>query len=263
MGCWVLLFSALTSTHAVSYGQTPAPTESRKNKETHAAKSQDPVAKDQRGTDQSPLIIKVLPTPQSEEKATQERSEREDRATNERLLIGANIFLAIFTALLAGFTAKLWWDSRKTAERQLRAYISIEGANEPIIDGQPGELDIHIVMKNVGQSPAFKLNHWVSAGVYHDPLHHGDIFHGQEPDNRQNVYVPPSMLMDLITKIRTPWTRAMLDTDIGDNRCLYVWGEVHYVDVFDNPRFVKFRFMRKPGQGRPGLEYCHEGNDAN
>jgi hypothetical protein len=134
LDCWlpgiraVLLVCACCLFSVASYGQAPAPTESRKKVKPQAAQSQEAASKDQRGTEKSPLILKVIPTTKSEDEAALERQDREDRTTNERLLIFANILLAVFTGLLAIYTAKLWREAKRTAERQLRAYVFVDSA---------------------------------------------------------------------------------------------------------------------------------------
>jgi hypothetical protein len=68
--------------------------------ETQPQPPQQATPSDQRGTEQSPLSVKVIPTPQSEEDAAHERQEREEKAELDRKLVKFNGDLAYYTELL-------------------------------------------------------------------------------------------------------------------------------------------------------------------
>jgi len=70
------------------------------------------------------------------------------------------------------------------------------------------------------------VNHWVIVEVATDPL--TSPLHTHETGRDRNVYIPPGTTLTAITTIETPWTCELLETDSGDNVCLYVWGEIHY-----------------------------------
>ena len=72
--------------------------------------------------------------------------------------------IAVFTVILAVATWRLWIATRnlvrgteRTAQSQLRAYVSVEsgGVQHGIVDGQPG-FQVHVVLKNYGVTPAYK-----------------------------------------------------------------------------------------------------------
>ena len=58
-------------------------------------------ASDQHGTEQSPLSVKVIPAPKSEEEAARERQEREEKAELDQKLVKFNGDLAHYTLVLA------------------------------------------------------------------------------------------------------------------------------------------------------------------
>ena len=120
-------------------------------------------------------------------------------------------------------------------------------------------MEIHLRLKNVGATPAFKLNYSIGAGVYPFPLTE-DL--PQLDFSTTNLYLPPSADINLICRWNTVWERQMLDVDPDSRVRLYVWGEVRYIDTFQKTRFLKFRLMRQR-RGGAGLDYCAEGNDAN
>ncbi len=79
--------------------------------------SQQAPATTQRGTEQAPIVVKVLPTPKTETEAAQEAQERVQRATNEQQLIQFNRWLIIIgAAQLVVFTGQLlvfWYQALK------------------------------------------------------------------------------------------------------------------------------------------------------
>lgn len=82
---------------------------------------------EQRGSDKSPLTVKVLPAPDAEAKATKEEGHRQEKASDDKWIMGSTVWLAFVTTILAGVTAGLWIatyrlasDARDAAKRQAR-----------------------------------------------------------------------------------------------------------------------------------------------
>jgi hypothetical protein len=75
--------------------------EPRGPQEPQSNASQQPTTSDQRGTDQVPLTVKVLPTPKSQADIEDEKHRADEHAANERGLATATWVLAGFTLLLA------------------------------------------------------------------------------------------------------------------------------------------------------------------
>jgi hypothetical protein len=68
------------------------------------AESTQPTAPDQRGTDQLPLSVKIVPSPDSKEKGEQELREREDKAETDKKLAFETQRIADYTFYLGIFT---------------------------------------------------------------------------------------------------------------------------------------------------------------
>jgi cobalamin biosynthesis Mg chelatase CobN len=86
---------------SLALSQRPSPTE-RKAGQPEQQQSQAPkqaAATDQRGTEQSPLVVKVQPPHETETEAAAKREEREQRSANEQETIKFNRFLVIIGAL--------------------------------------------------------------------------------------------------------------------------------------------------------------------
>jgi hypothetical protein len=94
----VLSLALLIATFAISWAQsqpTPQP-----NKEPQAA--QQPTRADQRGTQQSPAFIKIIPTPKTEAETAQEAADREEKTSTDLWIIRWTGAVALFTLVLAG-----------------------------------------------------------------------------------------------------------------------------------------------------------------
>src|ERR1035437_6208915 len=68
--------------------------------------AQQPAASDQRGTEQSPTIVKIIPTPKTAEKAEADRQEREDKSKSDWSLVkltGALAFIGFLQLLVFGW----------------------------------------------------------------------------------------------------------------------------------------------------------------
>ena len=73
-----------------------------------AGECQDIAKAEERGTEASPLTIKILPAQDAAEKAAKEEEHRKEKAHEDSLLASATVWLALVTTALAVFTAFLW-----------------------------------------------------------------------------------------------------------------------------------------------------------
>ncbi len=129
-----------------------------------------PVAQDQRGTDQQPLSVKIVPA----EKTDAERDDEQKHRDNEAKLSASAEQLARFAyglflvgiAQLLLFAVQLWFigasfrDARKAAEAAKLTADAIRSAarhaNSPEKDGNPldGSVGLFYGLKNYGKTPA-------------------------------------------------------------------------------------------------------------
>jgi hypothetical protein len=85
---------------ALTYAQ-PQHRTPRNKRPDQATQPQQTAAPDQRGTDQSPFIVKIPSTPESEAKAAEEADERREKAKLDIALVKFNGDLAFYTLILA------------------------------------------------------------------------------------------------------------------------------------------------------------------
>jgi hypothetical protein len=112
-------------------------------------------------TPASPLISDHAPTVQSQSESLGQRSLSPTKGTgNDEAFEIPYIGIKTGEALLALFTLLLWWstrdlvlESRKTAERQLRAYISVE-IGQFTLQNKVLRFEFRPVIVNNGETPA-------------------------------------------------------------------------------------------------------------
>jgi hypothetical protein len=179
---WLLLAFALFSGSAYSRGDLHPDTKNPNKGRPYI---------EQRGSDQSPVVVKIVTSPEAEANAAEEKQHRAESAIEEKRLTNATVALAVVTTLLALFTAGLWWvtyklasEARETSTRQAQemgkslkladeavrttrdAYIASErpwvsvGAvvNTPLVRKDGGvDFGVLFTVKNHGRSPAINV----------------------------------------------------------------------------------------------------------
>jgi hypothetical protein len=151
---------------------------------------------------------------------------------------------------------------RDTAEKQLRAYISIEKSqiiSVPILLSNRN-FKIAVFAKNYGQTPAYDLTFSANVTV----------------TNPINMVLPAAIDMPMPSIVGpTAYTTRVLNTaaltraEIDDCRsmkkCLCVYGEISYRDAFNETRHTSYRFVLGGSAGFDSegvMAYAAEGNDA-
>lgn len=227
--CWMLLGSPL-----LAYAKTPAPILPTDQPTQQASPQQN---LDKRGTEQAPLIIKVLPDPKAEN-----ISDDRNREPQVSWWPSTEFWLVIFTAVLCGVTGALWWatrnlvkETKRTAKKELRAYVGVERIR--VYEGHsnsniPGKWAIKI--RNFGKTMAKDTEVWI-VGALGDGK--GDFNLGER---RSKTVVMPNEAMGFEEDIK------MTDESIGSFKSntawMYVWGKITYRDVFDKDRWTIFCF---------------------
>jgi hypothetical protein len=149
--------------------------------------------------------------------------------------------------------------------RQLRAYVFNTQSGIHYLD-QPLS-QVHVVIKNSGQTPAYKLSDWMAIKLTKFP-----------PTEPLTLLLPPADesvvksesdfgpgdAFNKVQEIRlSDETKAALR---AGTMAIYVYGEIRYRDAFKRRRYTKYRLMYGGDAGaRPegALVACKEGNKAN
>lgn len=180
--------------------------------------------------------------------------------------------LKITDVLLVLATFALYWATRnlvlgaeKTAERQLRAYVFMEGSSTKLVQiNVNGVLQTFIegfvTLKNFGLSPASNYRNWIMIDVLPATT---------TPFDRTSTglgrgIIGPSGGMN-IPVFYGPVSAADIVAIRAATRRIYVWGEVLYTDAFGEDRYFRFYLrnaMEIPGKGWP-LENADRPHEAN
>src|SRR5713226_1393554 len=95
----------LASGFALSQGNTPRDGKGKQGKQ----QTEQAPAADQRGTEQSPVIVRVVPTPKSESETAKDARDRQEKAEAERTKAELDRKLVDFNSDLAYYTKILAW----------------------------------------------------------------------------------------------------------------------------------------------------------
>jgi hypothetical protein len=156
----------------------------------------------------------------------------------------------------------------ETAERQLRAYVGIiKGAPtlvwaETESGGKEIRLQVKIVVKNSGRTPAYKMR---GGGSIKFAKSFDEHWLGAVNFFAQNTYILPDAELKYIVQESIEKLNSGVVGDIPHSHEFFFFGRIEYVDAFGKDRWTNFRFAIggdiKSGTG--DLRPCKEGNDAN
>jgi hypothetical protein len=174
--------------------------------------------------------------------------------------IFAFVFLtAIATAMAAWYTRRQWESAVDNGHRQLRAYVFPEQANL-VWQGTAKPTAAEIVIKNSGQTPAYRLSTATAISVSDHPLQ-SDLHLPAMPDN--HTVIPPAGSTALSVAIAQPFTGDQLKAIQKGTQAIYVFGDVAYVDGFGECRMTRYRFYYTgagaENAGKVNLTYLDEG----
>jgi hypothetical protein len=199
---------------------------------------------------------------------------------NDKAIVAiSTAIIAAFTVILALATGFLFWSSEKVAdaakqsadaaksaielsnkiaERQLRAYISIDTA-QVTINGQI--LRAVIGIKNSGQTPAYDLTaksrlHTQEPGTF-IPVPLEDV-------ETSKTIVGPNVTIHPTATLTIPGDNTVVLPALRDDAAvIYVIGRIEYRDVFDKLHHLDFRLRSNRFEGSYWmLEPAPDGNYA-
>jgi hypothetical protein len=170
------------------------------------------------------------------------------------------LITAVATATAAWYTRREWESSVDNGHRQLRAYVFPDQANL-VWGGTAKPTVAEIVIKNSGQTPAYRLTTAVVISVSDYPLQ-GDLRVPLIPDN--HTVVPPAGSHMLSVTMGQPLTGDQIKAIQKGTQAIYVFGESSYADAFGECRTTRYRLFYTGAGGdignRAGLSYLDEGN---
>jgi hypothetical protein len=118
------LFLVILLLFTWSQNPTPTPRKIGQPQQQHSASTQEPAPAGQRGTEQSPLIVKTLPTVKTQAETDQDTEDRRQKTANDRRLViftGVLAVAAILQLFVYGYQAKKLRETVESAGEQAEA----------------------------------------------------------------------------------------------------------------------------------------------
>jgi hypothetical protein len=176
-------------------------------------------------------------------------------------LIRGSLHEAQRTSTVAKETAEAAKSQAESAKLQLRAYVSVTGVKVlfPTGEWQP---NIRLTFKNCGRTPARELENRFGCayGIVSNPsfkdfqqsVSYYDL--GPEQDKTTTALIPQAI-----------WNAFKGALAAGAVK-FFVFGEIHYRDVFGDMHYTGYRLELSPdaeGIKEDSFVFCPEGNESN
>ena len=176
--------------------------------------------------------------------------------------------LTVYTYRLWGATDRLVTDAKDTSQRQLRAYVSVK--NGKISEFSTTE---HIMAKltiiNCGNTPAYSLQKVSGITLTEFPLQHdiasqitSKFADGDFPKSKETL--GPGAELQVIGQFSALLEDTHISAIKSGTSAIYFFGEIRYLDAFERPQYMKFRYFVGGGAVIVGGQFAAypEGNEA-
>jgi hypothetical protein len=222
--------------------------------QTNANTEQQHSADDKRGTEQSPLFVKIQPAEKGSEEATQAEQEKQNQASDRRRSDFIAGFIALAAVIQAGALIATIRVMTRTARRQLRAYVNITGAEfRTVPGGYPP--NVILSMKNFGATPARSITfrRFILLALP-----------GTETFDRLSEPITMRDLAPTQDGVQLIVLSEINHAVLGSSEyILFIYGIIDYKDVFGGSRYTEFRFrllIDEDGIERARFVACPERN---
>lgn len=218
--------------------------------QTEATQPRQEVTSEHRGTEESPVVVRVLPTPIHAGEAARDQQDRQDETDHRWWTVALTSTLALIGLLQLYVYALQAHRLRQTIEatdanatRQLRAYLTHTTGISVSQDRNTGwHFEIRPEIKNCGQTPAYKVAFACRANRFPVPLP-PDVDLTLAVTNDSNATVGPGQTHSLSARLDTMLSdEELVEIHAGGpgSRRLYVYGTMRYEDAFGNARYTNF-----------------------
>jgi hypothetical protein len=246
IGLTTIVLLLVIAVSAQSQGPTPSTRKEIKPPQKQSASEQQKPETDKRGTEQTPFVVKTIPTPKSQAETDQERKEHQDKASQGWWVIWLTAFVAIATFLQALFlyfslretkkAANAAKDAAEVAETALhvaeRAYLRIDGFE--IVQFATGHhINICYEIHNVGHTPAqiiesLTIVDIVDKDSFKTPIY--DIDKGIRGPKQS--FIQPNEKASMIGISKEPVTPEGFISVQSNDKLIFAWGKITFQDVF-------------------------------
>ncbi len=237
------LLSACFLFPVYSYGQTPSSTVTSNKPRPNATQNDRKSEDDKRGTDGSPVVVKILPPSDLQITTKKSADEHHDYSSAEWWLVYVTGGLAAFTLGLMIFTLKLWGATKKlvtetqTAESPYLIPVFEDLENTPTDRPSP---KVRYAFMNGGKTPASITRFQDILRFIGDLPENPDVSFGDQWDNRKEEYFP----VGPGTRCAETFTCHLHQADAANlkdtQRSFYLIGRVEYIDLPGRRRDQRF-----------------------
>ncbi len=251
---FVTLFLSLR-TDSRSDPPTPSPTVVTQPIQPQTKDPAKEATRDERGTNNLPLVVKIIEPEKTQEELAQEAKDRHDHATNEGRLTDLTNEIAWFTGLLVVATVGLvlatagliWTAFRQEGhfKRTERAFVFLSRWDkQPVVghDNQIRAWRVYPVFNNSGTTPARKAQLTICFENMKTEMPDNFSFETNDTKRMIPVIIGPN------GNVRTSGVEYdLIDIEhfLKGTEFAYIWGWVDYNDVFS-------------GTERHRLEFCYQ-----
>jgi hypothetical protein len=159
--------------------------------------------------------------------------------------LGSGTVEAFFTGLIALYAIRQYVESRRSSERQLRAYItvgSIRFQRPGLPNGDDLPWRIEFSVRNSGQTPAYRVGVIVQSDVGVTRKPDDAIFElGDGKVSYPESLLPPGTVHEVRLADGLEFGKSEFLDYQSKNLAAYIWGRVDYVDCFGNPHWTQFQ----------------------
>jgi hypothetical protein len=243
--------------------------------QTQTEHGQQPSAADQRGTEQSPVIVKIIGAePKAQNAASGNPNNGKEKPPTDWWGIGVaggtlvvlvlQLIAFVVQASRLGQTISVMKD---TAERQLRAYVFPIKVGVKLYIGNVPEY--RVIIKNSGQTPAYKLRH-IDRFLSGEFPRKEPLPDAVSPDFSITNLGPGQKLEKSGIAQRCDGTPVIFTADALEKlkdgtAAIYAFGKIDFVDAFKRNRWIKYRYMTGGDVGFHSdgkLIICQQGNET-
>lgn len=184
-----------------------------------------------------------------------------DAARDAASYSGWTLLVSTFGTILLVWTL---WETRATARRELRAYVSIK-PTKLRLDSKTGSVDVLLTIRNDGNTPAYRLAHRGAFLITAEPSAEHEVMRQRLPQKRNQL---DGMSLAVggeydrcLVEGERPLTREELKAIASGVASFFVFGFVKYKDTFGYLRSTRYCFFavsgflsQKPDEGfAPGV----------
>ena len=269
-----LVMSAALSTNVPVPAPAPRPLQASITQQSAPANSNT----NQDSASNPTTINQINITNPKPEGAAEKDAEAKDNSSWQDWFYSNDHWVIIGTLILAGAAIAQVEVARRTAKRQLRAYVLIDGGN--VYDAsrigvqatQPNTLlpqyanfiAVDLTLKNSGQTPASHVLHWAQIAISDAANEHLLIPPSILEETQASVVGPGQIITKGLVSLPFPLTPPVLGEIITHDKGIYVYGKVIYRDIFKRTRMTTYR-LRYSGQWPPipsgNFLFSLKGND--